>query len=60
MKVAVVVFVIGERYINTFTKYFKNNLQNYCDKHKYDLIILDKLIKKRRKWIKKNFVGINT
>ena len=44
MKVAIVVFVLTERYINLFNYKFKNNLLNYCSKYSYDLIILNEMI----------------
>jgi hypothetical protein len=55
MKVAVVVFVIGDKYINTFNTIFKNNLQSYCRKYNYDLIILDKLIRDEENMDRKKF-----
>ena len=45
MKVAVVVFVIGDAYIHHFNNIFKKNLVNYCKKHNYELFILNELIK---------------
>jgi len=44
MKVAFVIFLIGERYKNTFNEKFKNNILNYCSKHSYELIILNEVI----------------
>lgn len=44
MRVAVIVFVIGEHYIQSFENKFKRNLETYCQKYGYDLIILDHLI----------------
>jgi hypothetical protein len=43
-KVAVVIFLIGEHYINSFNRIFKTNIENYCNKYNYELIILNKLI----------------
>lgn len=55
MKVAVVVFVMGEQYINSFNKYFKNNLENYCLKYGYDLILQNELIRHEDNMTKKKF-----
>jgi hypothetical protein len=55
MKVAIVVFVIGEQYVNTFNNFFKFNLENYCKKYNYDLIILNELIQKEDNIDKKKF-----
>jgi hypothetical protein len=55
MKVAIVVFVIGEKYVNTFNTYFKLNLEQYCNKHSYELIILNELIQKEDNFDKKKF-----
>jgi hypothetical protein len=40
MKVAVVVLVVGDRYVKLFGSKFKNNLEYYCKKHGYELILL--------------------
>jgi hypothetical protein len=55
MKVAIVVFVIGEEYINRFSRVFKNNLINYCNKYNYTLIILDELIRHEEDMDRKKF-----
>ena len=55
MKVAIVVFVIGEKYINNFNKIFKSNLQTYCEKHGYELVVLTDLIKPEENMDKKKF-----
>ena len=59
MKVAIVVFVIGDKYINMYNTYYKLNLEQYCKKHNYDLIILNELIQKEDNLDKKNFFGID-
>lgn len=41
---AIVIFCVGDRYIKQFNSTFRVSVQGYCDKHKYDLIILDKMI----------------
>lgn len=43
MKVAIVIFVVGEKYINNF-KIFEQNIKNYCKKYEYDFILLTELI----------------
>jgi hypothetical protein len=55
MKVAIVVFVIGEKYINSFNKFFKKNLESYCKKYNYELIILSNLIREEENLDKKKF-----
>jgi hypothetical protein len=45
MKVAIVIFVIGDRYIKNFNDKFKTSVESYCVKYDYDLIILDSLIR---------------
>ena len=45
MKVAVVVFVVGEKYISNFNNTFKQPLESYCNKHSYDLIVLTELLR---------------
>jgi len=55
MKIAVVVFVIGEKYINNFNKYFKNNLVSYCIKYNYELFILNELIRNEPNMNNKKF-----
>ena len=44
MKVAFVVFVIGEDYQKRFQQYFYKSVQTYCNKHGYELKILDRFI----------------
>jgi hypothetical protein len=55
MKVAVVVFVIGSKYITTFESKFKKNLEFYCKKQGYELIILTDFIRKEENMDKKKF-----
>lgn len=55
MKVAFVVFVIGEKYINDFNKYFKIPMQEYCKKYNYDLIIQTSLLINETNLEKKKF-----
>lgn len=45
MKVAIVIFVIGENYIKKFNETFKSSVESYCQKYNYELIILSSLIK---------------
>ena len=45
MKVAIVVFVIGDKYVNSFNKTFKKPLETYCSKHSYELIVLTEFIR---------------
>jgi lipopolysaccharide biosynthesis glycosyltransferase len=49
MKVAVVVFVVGSKYVNMFESKFKKNLNYYCQKQGYELIILSEMIRKEEK-----------
>lgn len=44
-KVAIVIFVMGEKYIATFNKYFKNSVLDYCFRHNYDLKVQTELIR---------------
>jgi lipopolysaccharide biosynthesis glycosyltransferase len=55
MKVAVVVFVIGDKYVMSFESKFKKNLEFYCKKQGYELIILTDLIRKEQNMDKKKF-----
>ena len=55
MKIVFVVFVIGEKYIQSFENIFKKNLVDYCNKYNYELIILSELIKKEEHMDKKKF-----
>ena len=55
MKVAIVIFVIGEEYERKFEKFFKQNVQYYCQKYDYDLIILNECIKHEPNMDKKKF-----
>ena len=55
MKVAVVVFVIGDVYQQNFNQYFRKNLEMYCKKYNYDFILLDKLIKHEENMDKRKF-----
>jgi hypothetical protein len=55
MKIAIVVFVIGEKYIENFEKKFKKNLVDYCNKYNYELIILSEFIRNEENMDKKKF-----
>jgi hypothetical protein len=55
MKVAIVVFLMGEQYINSFNIYFRKNLENYCSKYGYDLILQTELIQQEKDMTKKKF-----
>jgi len=55
MKIAIVIFVIGDTYIEKFNNKFKPNLSVYCNKYGYDLIILDKYIKQEEHMDRKKF-----
>ena len=55
MKIAFVVFVIGQKYIESFETIFKKNLLEYCNKYNYELIILSELIKNEEAMDKKKF-----
>lgn len=55
MKIAFVVFVIGDKYINNFNSYFKNNLELYCKKYNYELIILSELLRQENNMDNKKF-----
>jgi hypothetical protein len=55
MKVAIVIFVIGDKYKEIFNCIFRKNVELYCKKYDYDLIILDKLIRNEENMDKKKF-----
>ena len=55
MKVAIVIFVIGENYIKKFNEIFKPSVDSYCQKYNYELIILTSLIKNEEHMDKKKF-----
>lgn len=55
MKVAIIIFVIGENYIKKFNESFKSSVESYCQKYNYELIILSSLIKNEEHMDKKKF-----
>jgi len=55
MKVAIVIFVIGDNYIKKFNESFKSSVESYCEKYNYELIILNSLIKNEEYMDKKKF-----
>lgn len=55
MKVAIVIFVMGEHYIKTFNDKFKVSVESYCNKYSYDLIVLTEYIKYEENMDKKKF-----
>jgi hypothetical protein len=55
MKIAIVIFLIGDNYINKFNKKFRNTLEQYCNKYNYELIILNKYIKDEPNMDRKKF-----
>ena len=55
IKVAIVIFIIGDKYIQSFNKKFKLSVENYCKKYNYELIVLDKLIKHEENMDAKKF-----
>jgi hypothetical protein len=55
MKIAIVVFVIGDKYVQNFNDKFKDNLEIYCKKYNYDLIIQNTLIQYENPIDKKKF-----
>jgi len=55
MKVAIVVFVIGEEYTIKFNDVFKSSIESYCQKYHYELIILTELIQPEEYMDKKKF-----
>lgn len=42
MKVAIVLMIIGEEYMIKFDTIFRKNLEAYCEKYGYELIVLDR------------------
>jgi len=55
MKVAIVIFVIGENYIKKFNDIFKSSVESYCQKYNYELIMLTSLIKNEQHMDNKKF-----
>ena len=55
MKVALVIFVIGDNYIRAFNNIFKKTLEAYCNNNNYELIILSEYIKNEVNMDKKKF-----
>lgn len=45
MKVAIVVFTVGDIFVNRFNNFFRESVENYCKKYGYDFILLDRLLK---------------
>lgn len=55
MKVGIVVFVVGEKYIYTFNNFFRKNLEKYCEKYGYELIIENNYIREEKDMNHKKF-----
>ncbi len=55
MKIGIVIFLIGDNYISKFNNKFKSTLVQYCDKYKYELIILNDYIKNEPNMDRKKF-----
>jgi len=55
MKIAIVIFVMGDVYIQKFNSKFRPSVCDYCNKHGYELIILDDYIKPEVNMHKKKF-----
>lgn len=55
MKIAIVIFLIGDYYIYKFNNIFRYNLTQYCNKYNYELIILNDYIKNETFMDKKKF-----
>ena len=54
-RVAIVIFLIGERYIRSFEAVFKKNVEAYCARHGYDLIVLSEFLRPEPAMDKKKF-----
>ena len=55
MKVALVVFVIGEQYINNYNRYFRKSMEEYCKKCNYELKIQTSLLLNEKNMEPKKF-----
>ena len=55
MKIAIVIFIIGDNYIQKFNNKFRNTLTQYCSKYGYELILLNEYIKNEPNMDKKKF-----
>jgi len=55
MRIAIVIFVIGDYYIQQFNNKFKNTLSEYCSKYDYELILLNENIKNEPNMERKKF-----
>jgi hypothetical protein len=55
MKVAIVVFLIGEVYIQSFNKLFRKSVEAYCKRHGYTLILQTELIQQEPSMDRKKF-----
>ncbi len=55
MRVAIIIFVIGDRYINHFNSKYRSNVESYCKKYGYDLILLTDLIRQEQHMDRKKF-----
>lgn len=55
MKIAIVIFLIGDNYISKFNEKFKNSIITYCNKYNYELIILTNFIKNEPNMNRKKF-----
>jgi len=54
-KVAIVIFVLGDRYTGQFNQYFKQGVVDYCQRNNYDLIVRTTLIRNEPNMNKKKF-----
>lgn len=54
-RVAIVIFVIGDRYVHSFNSIFKESVEAYCKIHNYDLIVLNRPIRPEPSLDKKKF-----
>ena len=55
MRVAIVIFVIGDKYLQSFNNKFKASVESYCQKYNYELIILSHLIRQEENMDSKKF-----
>ncbi len=55
MKIAIAVFIVGDRYVQQFNAVFRAPLEAYCTRHSYDLVVLTELLRPLKPFNRKKF-----
>lgn len=54
-RIAVVVMIVGEKYVREFENNYKGSVSHYCERHGYDFYVLDQLIMPLEPFDRKKF-----